>query len=49
MWTKEERTTEKRREQTGEGADRGERFRQGGVKSGDFQVQLEQPVTLMVH
>lgn len=47
MWTKEERATEKRgerREQTGErGLDR------GGVKSGDLQVQLEQPMTLMVH
>lgn len=44
MWTKEERT--KRGEEGTEGADRGER---GGGESGDLQVQLEQPVTLMVH
>lgn len=30
-------------------ADRGEEVETGGVKSGDLQVQLEQPVTLMVH
>lgn len=30
--------------QTGE-----KRLRRGGVKSGDLQVQPEQPVTLMVH
>ncbi len=46
MRTKEERATEKRGDG---GADRGESFRQEGVKSGDLQVQLEQPVTLMVH
>lgn len=43
MWTKDE-------------GDRGEGARRGaegqawrGVKSGDLQVQLEQPLTLMVH
>lgn len=39
---------DERGDKEGEGADRGERFRQG-VKSGDLQVQLEQPMTLMVH
>lgn len=33
----------------GGGADRGEEGDKGGAKSGDLQVQLEQPVTLMVH
>lgn len=49
MCTKEERATEKRGKEGGKGADRGERGLDRGVKSGDLQVQLEQPVTLMVH
>lgn len=37
-------------EQEGVGEGRqGRRGWDGGVKSGDLQVQLEQPVTLMVH
>lgn len=50
MWTKEERATEKRGEEGGEGGSRqGRKGLDRGVKSGDLQVQLEQPVTLMVH
>lgn len=51
---KGERATEKRDQEVvvqggGGEADRGEEVETGGVKSGDLQVQLEQPVTLMVH